>query len=309
MLIFLGIPLLAGYLSRRSASGRRAETGTSTFLPKIGPWALYGLLFTIVVLFALQGEQITHRPGRRPHRAAAAGLLRPHVGRRLRLGRTLGLGYQRTTTLAFTAAGNNFELAIAVAIATFGATSGTGTRRRCRTTDRGARAGRAGLRLAGFAAPNRPWHSAIPAHPRAGRSMTPKPAVLFLCTHNAGRSQMAMGFFKHLAGNQADVYSGGSQPADGVNPAVVTAMAEKGIDIAAEQPTLWTMGMLEVADVVISMGCGDSCPVLPGRRYEEWVLPDPAGQPVDAIRPIRDEIQQRVHNLLEQLGVTARRRQ
>ena len=88
---------------------------------------------------------------------------------------------------------------------------------------------------------------------------------------------MAMGFFKHLAGNQADVYSGGSQPADGVNPAVVAAMAEKGIDIASEQPTLWTMGMLEVADVVISMGCGDSCPVLPGRRYEEWVLPDPAG--------------------------------
>lgn len=136
--------------------------------------------------------------------------------------------------------------------------------------------------------------------------MTTKPAVLFLCTHNAGRSQMAMGFFKHLAGNQADVYSGGSQPADGVNPAVVAAMAEKGIDIASEQPTLWTKDMLEVADVVISMGCGDSCPVLPGRRYEEWVLPDPAGQPVDAIRPIRDEIEQRVHKLLEQLGVTAR---
>jgi protein-tyrosine-phosphatase len=139
--------------------------------------------------------------------------------------------------------------------------------------------------------------------------MTTKPAVLFLCTHNAGRSQMAMGFFKHLAGNQADVYSGGTQPADGVNQAVVAAMAEKGIDIATEQPKLWTMEMLEAVDVVISMGCGDSCPVLPGRRYEEWVLPDPAGQPVDAIRPIRDEIELRVHNLLEQLGVTARHRQ
>jgi arsenate reductase len=139
--------------------------------------------------------------------------------------------------------------------------------------------------------------------------MTTKPAVLFLCTHNAGRSQMAMGFFKHLAGNQADVYSGGSQPADGVNPAAVAAMAEKGIDIAAEQPRLWTMAMLEAVDVVITMGCGDSCPVLPGRRYEEWVLPDPAGQPLDAIRPIRDEIEQRVQMLLEQLGATARHRQ
>jgi arsenate reductase (thioredoxin) len=139
--------------------------------------------------------------------------------------------------------------------------------------------------------------------------MTTKPAVLFLCTHNAGRSQMAMGFFKHLAGNQADVYSGGSQPADGVNPAAVAAMAEKGIDIAAEQPRLWTMAMLEAVDVVITMGCGDSCPVLPGRRYEEWVLPDPAGKPLDAIRPIRDEIEQRVQMLLEQLGATARHRQ
>ena len=139
--------------------------------------------------------------------------------------------------------------------------------------------------------------------------MTTKPAVLFLCTHNAGRSQMAMGFFKNLAGNQADVYSGGSQPADRVNPAAVAAMAEKCIDIATEQPTLWTMDLLEAVDVVISMGCGDSCPVLPGRRYEEWVLPDPAGQPVEAIRPIRDEIERRVHKLLEQLGVTARHRQ
>ena len=139
--------------------------------------------------------------------------------------------------------------------------------------------------------------------------MTTKPAVLFLCTHNAGRSQMAMGFFKHLAGKQAGVYSGGSQPADGVNPAAVAAMAEKGIDIATEQPRLWTMEMLEAVDVVITMGCGDSCPILPGRRYEEWVLPDPAGQPLDAVRPIRDLIEQRVRKLLEQLGVSAERGQ
>ncbi len=129
----------------------------------------------------------------------------------------------------------------------------------------------------------------------------PKRAVLFLCTHNAGRSQMAMGFFKHLAGDHASAYSGGSEPAAEVNPAAVAAMAEKGIDIAAEQPQQWTMGMLEVVDVVITMGCGDSCPILPGRRYEEWVLPDPAGQPLDGVRPIRDEIEQRVRTLLDQL--------
>ena len=135
-----------------------------------------------------------------------------------------------------------------------------------------------------------------------------KPAVLFLCTHNAGRSQMAMGFFKHLAGDHASVYSGGSEPAAEVNPAAIAAMAEKGIDIAAEQPQRWTMDMLEAVDVVITMGCADSCPVLPGRRYEEWVLPDPAGQPLDAIRPIRNEIEQRVRTLLSQLGVPEGRR-
>ena len=133
-----------------------------------------------------------------------------------------------------------------------------------------------------------------------------KPAVLFLCTHNAGRSQMAMGFFKQLAGDRAGVYSGGSEPAAEVNPAAVAAMAEMGIDIANEQPKQWSMDMLEAADVVISMGCGDSCPVLPGRRYEDWVLPDPAGQSLDAIRPIRDEIELRVRHLLEQLRVTVR---
>ena len=130
-------------------------------------------------------------------------------------------------------------------------------------------------------------------------------AVLFLCTHNAGRSQMAMGFFKHLAGDHASVYSGGSEPAAEVNPAAIAAMAEKGIDIATEQPKKWTMDMLEAVDVVITMGCGDSCPVLPGRRYEEWVLLDPAGQQLEAIRPIRDEIEQRVCTLLDQLGVRA----
>jgi arsenate reductase (thioredoxin) len=132
-----------------------------------------------------------------------------------------------------------------------------------------------------------------------------KPAVLFLCTHNAGRSQMAMGFFTHLAGDRADVYSGGSEPADEINPAAIAAMAEKSVDIATEHPKRWTMDMLEAVDVVITMGCGDSCPVLPGRRYEEWVLADPAGQSLAAIRPIRDEIEQRVRTLLGQLAVSA----
>jgi arsenate reductase (thioredoxin) len=132
-----------------------------------------------------------------------------------------------------------------------------------------------------------------------------KPAVLFLCTHNAGRSQMAMGFFKHLAGGQADVYSGGSEPGDEMNPAAIAAMAERSIDIATEHPKRWTMEMLEAVDVVITLGCGDSCPVLPGRRYEEWVLADPAGQPLEAIRPIRDEIEQRVRTLLDRLAERA----
>lgn len=130
-----------------------------------------------------------------------------------------------------------------------------------------------------------------------------KPAVLFLCTHNAGRSQMAMGFFKHLAGGGAAVYSGGSEPASEVNPATIAAMAEKGIDIAAEQPKRWTKDMLEAVDVVVTMGCDDTCPILPGRRYEEWSLPDPAGQSLAAVRPIRDEIEHRVADLLDRLAV------
>jgi protein-tyrosine-phosphatase len=130
-----------------------------------------------------------------------------------------------------------------------------------------------------------------------------KPTVLFLCTHNAGRSQMAMGFFDALAGDKAHTYSGGSEPADQLNPSAIAAMAEKGIDIGAQQPKRWTSAMLEAADVVVTMGCGDTCPVLPGRRYEEWVLPDPAGQSLESVRPIRDEIEQRVRSLLNELGV------
>jgi arsenate reductase len=136
-----------------------------------------------------------------------------------------------------------------------------------------------------------------------GRRSDGKPVVLFLCTHNAGRSQMAMGFFTHLAGNAAMAWSGGSEPGEKVNPAAIEAMAERGIDISGEYPKPWTDEIVQAADVVITMGCGDACPIVPGRRYEEWVLDDPAGQAVDAVRPIRDEIERRVRQLLSELEV------
>ena len=136
-----------------------------------------------------------------------------------------------------------------------------------------------------------------------GKQHDGKPIVLFLCTHNAGRSQMAMGFFTHLAGDAAVAWSGGSEPGDEVNPAAVQAMAEVGIDISGEYPKPWTDEIVQAADVVITMGCGDACPVFPGRRYEEWVLDDPAGQDVDGVRPIRDDIEERIRRLLTELHV------
>jgi arsenate reductase (thioredoxin) len=130
------------------------------------------------------------------------------------------------------------------------------------------------------------------------------PAVLFLCIHNAGRSQMALGWFNHLAQGRAVAYSGGSEPADAVNPSAIAAMAEVRIDITSEHPKRWTDDMLRKVDVVITMGCGDTCPYVPGTRYEDWPVPDPAGQAVDAVRPIRDEIEQRVRDLLTRLDAT-----
>jgi arsenate reductase len=130
-----------------------------------------------------------------------------------------------------------------------------------------------------------------------------KPTVLFLCVHNAGRSQMAMGFFTYLAGDGAVAWSGGSEPGSQVNPAAIDAMRERGIDISREFPKPWTDETVRAADVVITMGCGDACPIFPGKRYEEWVLDDPAGQDLDAVRPIRDEIERRVRTLLDELAV------
>jgi arsenate reductase (thioredoxin) len=128
-----------------------------------------------------------------------------------------------------------------------------------------------------------------------------RPTVLFVCVHNAGRSQMAAGYLQHLAGDRIDVLSAGSQPADQVNAAAVAAMAEAGIDIATEQPKLLTDSAVRTADVVVTMGCGDECPFYPGKRYEDWVLDDPAGLDVAAVRPIRDEIRRRVEQLISDL--------
>ncbi len=134
--------------------------------------------------------------------------------------------------------------------------------------------------------------------------MTATPQVLFVCVHNAGRSQMAAALLDHYAAGAVEVRSAGSAPADAINPAVREAMAEVGIDLSAARPKLLTTDAVETSDVVITMGCGDACPVFPGKRYLDWQLTDPAGKGVDAVRPIRDDIDARVRGLLDELGVT-----
>nr|WP_269462584.1 arsenate reductase ArsC [Glycomyces terrestris] len=132
-------------------------------------------------------------------------------------------------------------------------------------------------------------------------AMPDKPSVLFVCVHNAGRSQMAAGWLRHLAGDRIEVRSAGSAPGDRVNPAAVEAMREVGVDIADQRPKLLTVDAVEASDVCVTMGCGDACPVFPGKRYLDWVLDDPAGQGVEAVRPIRDEIRARVEALIAEL--------
>ena len=131
------------------------------------------------------------------------------------------------------------------------------------------------------------------------------PTVLFLCVHNAGRSQMAAGFLQHLAGDGVRVLSAGSNPAETVNPAAVAVMAERGVDIAGRTPRAWDDAQLDAADVVVTMGCGDTCPVLPGKRYVDWELTDPAGAPTEVVRSVRDEIEARVWGLIAELEVDA----
>lgn len=137
-----------------------------------------------------------------------------------------------------------------------------------------------------------------------GRVAKKVPELLFVCVHNAGRSQMAAAYTHHLSGGAVEVRSAGSAPADQVNPSAVEAMAEEGIDITAETPKILTPDAVQSSDVVITMGCGDTCPIFPGKRYEDWELEDPAGKGVDSVRPIRDDIKQRVLTLLDELGVT-----
>ncbi|REE99886.1 arsenate reductase ArsC [Thermomonospora umbrina] len=136
--------------------------------------------------------------------------------------------------------------------------------------------------------------------------MTDKPSVLFVCVHNAGRSQMAAAYLTHLAGDRIEVRSAGSEPADRINPAVLEALAEDGIDIAGETPKVLTIEAVQASDVVITMGCGDACPYFPGKRYLDWKLDDPAGRGVDAVRPIRDDIRHRIEGLIAELLPTDR---
>ena len=142
-----------------------------------------------------------------------------------------------------------------------------------------------------------------PTDPPTPAAPARRPAVLFLCVHNAGRSQRGAAWLRHLAAGRVDVYSGGSAPGAAVNPMAVQAMAEVGIDIADQQPKPWTDEVLQSTDVVITMGCGDTCPVYPGKRYEDWTLPDPAGQPIEMVREVRDEIRARVDDLIARLGL------
>jgi arsenate reductase len=131
--------------------------------------------------------------------------------------------------------------------------------------------------------------------------VTPKPIVLFVCVHNAGRSQMAAAWLKHVAGDRIDIWSAGSEPADQVNAVAVEAMREVGIDISSEQPKILTIDSVAQADVVVTMGCGDTCPFFPGKRYEDWELTDPAGQPIEVVRQVRDEIRVRIDSMASDL--------
>ncbi len=319
VVVFLGIPLVAGFLTRTLGERARGRDWyESRLLPRIGPIALYGLLFTVVVLFALQGKTITSQPLNVVRIALpllayfaimwSGGFV---TARRLRL------TYERAASLAFSAASNDFELAIAVAIGVFGATSGQALagvvgplievpvllglvyvalwlhRRIAWPED--ARAGTA-----------TPAASQAPPPASQGDTMTDRPQVLFVSVHNAGRSQLAAALLDYHAAGRVVVRSAGSAPADAINPAVVEVMAEAGLDLSRQIPKPITAGEVRASDVVITMGCGGACPVVPGKRYLDWELEDPAGRDIATVRRIRDHIDTLVRDLLAELLTEAR---
>jgi arsenate reductase len=313
VVVFLGIPLLAGFLTRTLGERARGQEWYETrLLPRIAPIALYGLLFTVVVLFALQGKTITSQPVdvariALPLLAYFAVMWFGGFG----IARRLHLTYPRTAALAFSAASNDFELAIAVAIGVFGATSGQ------------ALAGVVGplievpvllglVYVALWLHRRLTWPETSPGGvPAAARTMTATPGepatagnpeVLFVCVHNAGRSQMAAALLDHYAAGRVTVRSAGSAPAATLNPAVAEVMAELGLDLSKEFPKPLTTESVQASDVVITMGCGDACPFFPGKRYLDWELDDPAGQDTATVRRIRDDIDTRVRALLAELA-------
>jgi len=313
--VFLGIPLVAGFLTRTLGERARGQEWYETrLLPRIAPVALYGLLFTVVVLFALQGKTITSQP------LDVARIALPLLAYfavmwfgAFAIARRLHLTYPRTAALAFSAASNDFELAIAVAIGVFGATSGQ------------ALAGVVGPLievpvLVGLVyvalwlrrrlswpetssgdTPEQAWMTTASAARPGDATSAGHPEVLFVCVHNAGRSQMAAALLDHHAAGKVTVRSAGSAPADSLNPAVIEVMAELGIDLSREFPKPLTAEAVQASDVVITMGCGDACPIFPGKRYLDWDLDDPAGQDTATVRRIRDDIDARVRELLADL--------
>ena len=307
VLVFLGIPLVAGYLTRTLGERARGQEWYETrLLPRIAPIALYGLLFTITVLFALQGDKITSEP------LDVARIALPLLAYfaimwfgGFWVARRLHQTYERTASLAFSAASNDFELAIAVAIGVFGVTSGE------------ALAGVVGplievpvllglvyvalwlhRRLSWPPAGARLTGARATSHD-GGSSMSGRPSILFACRANAGRSVTAKVLAEHYAAGAVEVSSAGSEPGDAVHPEVASVLADLGLSTEQEVPNGFDPNGRY--DVVVTMGCGQTCPVYLGARYEDWALDDPKGQDEPTVRRIVADIDRRVRQLLAQL--------